>query len=402
MNMKILGVILMVVGTTIGGGVLGLPLATAQCGFVGAIILLISCWAVMTLSALLVLEANLWFPEGSNMLSMTKQTLGKWGESISWFIYLSLFYSLLAAYTSSGSDVLQQLLSSLHINIPHILNSFLFVLIFGSVVYLGIESIDYVNRGLMSVKMGAFVLLIFLIIPHVHYPTLENLDSHYFVSALTIVILSFGFASIIPSLRYYLKSDVQQLRTVIIIGSTIPLIFYILWVAAILGDIPLKGTEGLLNIIHSSTPTTSLVKAIELNVSLGWVSTAAHVFTSVCVATSFLGVSLLLSDFLSDGLKLKKQGIQKIILYTITLIPPFFIAEFYPKAFLVCLSYGGFLCMILLLILPAFIVWRGRYTLNIPQGNSKYQVMGGKITLLMIIIIGFLGLVNECIHLFKF
>lgn len=400
MNMKILGGTLMVVGTTIGGGMLGLPLATAQGGFWGAVLLLIGCWAIMTLAALLILEANLWFPEGSNLISMTRALLGKWGERVSWLVYLLLLYSLLAAYTSSGADVFRELLSPLHLNIPHVFDSLLFILLFGFVIYLGIESIDYVNRGLMTLKMGAFILLIFLIVPHIHYPALNVINNHYLVPALTIVITSYGYAPIIPSLRSYLKGDVTKLRKIIIIGSFIPLVCYILWVAAILGDIPLEGNAGILNIIHSSRPTTNLVKAIELNLSQGWIAIAAHVFTSVCVATSFLGVALSLSDFLADGLKLKKVGLQKISLYFLTLVPPFLVAEYYPRAFLICLSYAGILCMILLLILPSLMVWKGRYYMKLSAENNQYQLFGGRFILSIIMVFGFLVFLNEMLHLF--
>ena len=41
MNSKVLGGILLIVGTSIGGGMLALPLATAEGGFIGALVLLI-------------------------------------------------------------------------------------------------------------------------------------------------------------------------------------------------------------------------------------------------------------------------------------------------------------------------------------------------------------------------
>ena len=62
MNSKMIGSVLLIVGTAIGAGMLALPIATAQLGFAGSIILLFVSWFVMTGGAFLLLEVNLWMP----------------------------------------------------------------------------------------------------------------------------------------------------------------------------------------------------------------------------------------------------------------------------------------------------------------------------------------------------
>src|SRR5258708_2432147 len=94
---KMIGGILLIVGTTIGGGMLALPIVMAQGGFWGAALLLFASWLVMTFSAFLILEVNLWMPMNSNIILMAKRTLGRWAEVIAWICYLLLFYCLLAA-----------------------------------------------------------------------------------------------------------------------------------------------------------------------------------------------------------------------------------------------------------------------------------------------------------------
>lgn len=167
LNSKFIGGILLIVGTSIGGGMLALPLSTAEVGFSNSIFFLVFCWFVMTLGALLILEVNLRLPVGSSMVSMAKFTLGLPGQIIAWIIYLLLFYSLLAAYISGGSDVLNGFLLKLNLDLPSGLSAFLFTLVFGLIVYGGIRSVDYVNRGLMFGKLGVYLLLIVLISPHV-------------------------------------------------------------------------------------------------------------------------------------------------------------------------------------------------------------------------------------------
>src|SRR3990167_6926408 len=156
-DFKLIGCILMVVGTSIGAGMLALPIATAQLGFVGSLILLFSCWFVMTAGAFLILEVNLWLPQNSNLVSMAKATIGPLGQIISWITYLLLLYSLLCAYIAGGSDLFHNLLVIAGINIKTGIAAVVFTCMFGLIVYLGIRVVDYVNRGLMVVKLGAYL-----------------------------------------------------------------------------------------------------------------------------------------------------------------------------------------------------------------------------------------------------
>ena len=50
---KMIGGVLIVAGTSIGGGMLGLPIVTAPGGIVYATILLLLSWALMTFAAFL-------------------------------------------------------------------------------------------------------------------------------------------------------------------------------------------------------------------------------------------------------------------------------------------------------------------------------------------------------------
>ena len=154
MNSRLIGGILLVVGTTIGAGMLALPIATAQLGFASSVALLVGCWAVMTVCAFLFLEVNLWLPANSNLISMAGATLGRWGQLIAWLAYLLLLYSILSAYIAGGGDLFHYLLKTSGITLPLSVASVLFTVLFGMVVYFGIRAVDYVNRGLMFWQDG--------------------------------------------------------------------------------------------------------------------------------------------------------------------------------------------------------------------------------------------------------
>lgn len=378
-NSKMIGGILLIVGTSIGGGMLALPVSTAAAGLSHSIFFLTACWLVMTVGALLVLEVNLRLPSGSNMVSMAKSTLGLPGQIIAWVTYLFLLYTLLAAYISGGTDVFNSLLHAVHIYLPGWMTSLLFTLLFSIVIYGGIRAVDYVNRGLMFGKLGVYLLLVCIISPYIDMQKLNGGSLQAITGSLMILITSFGFASIVPSLREYFEDDIPALRRIIVYGSLIPLACYIVWDILIMGVVQRDGANGLLALMNSEHTTSGLTQAINLAVNNPWITGFFGFFTSICMITAFLGVSLGLFDFLADGLCLKKNGSQGKLTLALTFLPPLAVVLIKPGIYLHALSYAGICCVILLLLLPAIMAWRGRQA-DIKK-NNLILVPGGRVSL---------------------
>jgi tyrosine-specific transport protein len=376
---KFIGAILLIVGTSIGGGMLALPVSTAALGIGNSIFFLVACWLVMTSGALLILEVNLRLPAGSNMISMARSTLGLPGEILTWISYLFLLYTLLAAYISGGSDVFNSILVQMGVSLPNWLTALLFTFLFSLVIYGGIKTVDYINRGLMFGKLGIYCLLILIISPHVDTEIWKGGSLSEISGCLLILITSFGFASIVPSLRTYFHDDVKTLRKVIILGSLIPLICYICWDAVIMGVIHKEGDAGLLHLLHSEHATSELTLALNQKIESKFITGFFAFFTSICMVTAFLGVSLGLFDFIADGLKLNKKGHQGRGILALTFLPPLLVVLLFPGIYLKALSYAGVCCIILLLLLPSLMAWKGR-----KLSTSSYEVIGGNFSILVI------------------
>jgi len=201
LDSKAIGAILLIVGTSIGAGMLALPVANASSGFIYSSLFLVGCWLVMTFGALCILEVNLWLPSGSSMVSMAEATLGLIGKAIAWFTFLFLFYTLLAGYISGGTDILQNFFRLSGYHLPPKMASILVTLILGSIVYKGIRIVDYANRGLMSAKILVYLLLAALIAPHIQLSNLQGGELKKVLGSMMVMITSYGFACIIPSLH---------------------------------------------------------------------------------------------------------------------------------------------------------------------------------------------------------
>lgn len=395
---KIIGGTLLIVGTSIGAGMLALPVATASGGFYHSLLLFFGAWVTTVIGAFFILEVNLWLPENTNLVSMAKKTLGPFGQIITWFSYLLLLYSLLSAYTAGGTDLLHNLFNTFHIYTPNWLDSLLFVLLLGAIVHNGVRVVDMANRGLMFIKMGAFFLLVMLVLNHADFPKLVGGDIKLLSGALMVVITSFGYASIIPSLRYYFNSNVKALRLTIALGSITSLIIYILWDLAVQSTVQTTGPGGLLHMGSSGHAASELTIALSKIAQSSLINDMAHLFTAICITTSFIGVALCLKDFLTDGFGVEKSKSGKWLATATTFIPPLAIILFYPGVFIIGLNYAGIFCVILLMLLPALMAWSGRYIKKV-SADSIYEVWGGRSIVAIEILLSFALVIYACLQL---
>jgi tyrosine-specific transport protein len=388
MNYRFIGGILLIVGTSIGAGMLALPVANVSAGFWPSSLLLLLCWALMTAGAFYILEVSLCMPRGSHMVSMAYHTLGRPGLIIAWLSYLFLLYTLLSAYISGGADVLSALLSYVHIYLQSWQASLIFTLVFGLIVYGGIVYVDYVNRLLMFAKLVVYGLLVLCIAPYIQSTDLLHSNFQALGPALMIVFTSFGFAIIVPNLRDYFQDDVKTLKRVVLIGSLIPLFCYLAWDAVIIGSLPSYGPNSLASLRYDPHTTSRLAVMLSLTVNNRLISSFFHFFTSVCMLTAFLGVSLCLNSFLADGLKMQQSGKEGRSLFALTFFPSLMIVIFYPGAYIYALSYAGLFCVILLLLLPALMSYFGRKKLS-----PAFIVPGGAIAQISLFLISIIILI---------
>jgi tyrosine-specific transport protein len=383
---SIFGGILLVIGNVIGAGILALPIAIAQIGFAYAILVLLCIWLIMMLGAYYFLEANLAMPQGSNFISMSRAALGRLGVVLTWACNLLVMYCLISAFIAGGGDVVAVNFQYLGIKLPAWVSPTIFLVIFGFIVSRGIHITDHANRFLMITKALVFIAVIMGLLFHfnadiIQYTPQQNLSA----GLIVIVITSYGFANLIPSLRVYYQSDVQKLRKIVFWGMFIPFLCYCIWVILVFSTIPYSGKFGLQQMAQSANPVADLQHALNQALHIQWITQAINIFSAITIVTSFLASSIALTDFVADGCNISKNQKHAWIIYLIAYLPALCAVIFYPRAFLAGLSIAGAIGIVQLLIIPIFIVYAFRYSRQ--QRNLSYSVFGGKSLLLIFLVI---------------
>ncbi|MFV7782682.1 amino acid permease [Shewanella marisflavi] len=380
MNLKMLGSIAIVAGTAIGGGMLALPLATASLGTIPALLLLVVIWGVSIYTSLLMLEINLRAGVGLNVHAITGKTLGKIGQLIQGGSFLSLLFALTMVYLMGGSSLLESRFEPLGIKVSHEAAVLLFTLIFGGFIAIGVSWIDKVSRVLFTAMVALFVIVVLFLLPEVS-PTYILRESsaevvskgelgNLWLAAIPVVFTSFGFHVCIATIVRYLDGDAMSLRKVLMIGSSIPLLCYILWLMVTLGTVGGATVHGF----EGSLP--KLVSALQAIAHSDILRQCIDLFANLALITSFLGVTMSLFDYIAELTRARDNLLGRVQTWLVTFVPPLLCALYYPDGFIKVLGFAALPLVVMIIFLPIAMALGQR-----KQNLGGYQVGGGNFAL---------------------
>ncbi|MEH8032438.1 aromatic amino acid transporter [Gallibacterium anatis] len=384
MKNKTLGSALIVAGTTIGAGMLAMPITSAEMGFGYTLLLLFILWALLSYSALLFVEVYQKAErKDAGIATLAEQHFGMVGRVLATLSLVIFMYAILTVYSLGGGDLFAPFLTIFgeHASTAAIIS---FVVILAIAVTIGTNAVDGFTRLLFLIKLVAFALVLFLMLPKVTAENLGVLPLNYFliISASPVFFTSFGFHVVIPSINNYLDGDIRRLRIAIIGGTAIPLVAYIVWQMATHGVFE---QSQFVQIIRDDPTLNGLVNATYKATGSDLISGAVRTFSTLALITSFLGVSLALVDCLDDLLKRVHITANRFTLSLLTFVPTLLFALFY-RDFLAVLTYAGQMFTFYGLVLPVGMVWmlRRKYP------DLPYRVIGGNIGLLVALVLGLL------------
>ncbi|WP_028767729.1 aromatic amino acid transport family protein [Shewanella fidelis] len=389
---KIFGSMLIIAGTTIGAGMLALPLAASGLGFGMASLVMLLIWSLMTYTALLMIEVHQHAPVDATLHTLANKLLGRKGQVVASFSMMFLFYALCSAYIAGGGEQIHSKLTNwFDWQLPIQAGAIIFTLLIGTVVAIGTRSVDMINRSLFTLKLIALVVMLFLLLPHVSVENLVALPVHQglVLASLPVIFTSFGFHGSIPSIVRYLGKDTKALRWIIVVGSSLPLMVYVLWMLASQGVLAQPD-------LMASQSLNGFIGSLSRLLHNPMIASAVSVFADLALATSFLGVSLGLYDFIADLLKRSSSPSHRVQVGLVTFLPPLGFALFYPQGFITALGYAAFALVILAIFLPVAMVYAQR-----KQQIEGYQVKGGILGLAAATLAGVLIISVQLLQMFN-
>ncbi|MGY5538041.1 aromatic amino acid transport family protein [Vibrio brasiliensis] len=377
---KVLGSTLIIAGTTIGAGMLALPLASAGIGFTTSLIIMIALWALMAYTALLMIEVHQHADQDATLHTLANQFLGIKGKWVASFAMMFLFYALCAAYIAGGGAQFAQRIATFSgVEVSPTTSTVLFTLLVAAVVTIGTATVDKVNRVLFSIKIIAMVMVLTFLAPNVTESYLLSMpvEQGLVIAAIPVIFTSFGFHGSIPAIVNYLDGHTPSLRKAILVGSAIPLVIYVFWQVVTLGVVnqsQLLENQGL----------SSLISTLATTVHRSNLAQTIGIFADLALLTSFLGVSLGLFEFLGDKINKSGNGGSRVLVGLVTFLPPMGFALFYPQGFIAALGYAAIALVVLAIFLPILMVKKARQQTS----TQSYQVLGGNVGLIVTSCVG--------------
>ncbi|PMK01364.1 tyrosine transporter [Vibrio cyclitrophicus] len=384
MNIKMIGSSLIIAGTALGAGMLAIPMVLAQFGLLyGTLLMVLICFGT-TYAALLLLEATIKAGGGLGLNSIARKTLGRQGQLLTNGLLYALLICLLMAYILGAGDLLSKLLSNFGIEITATTSQIVFTLIAGAVVASGTGVIDKLNRTLFFVMLASLFATMTFLAPSMTQENLMQVTSHDHVDLIktsAILFTSFGFMVVIPTLvSYNHEATDKQLRNMVIVGSLIPLVCYLCWLFAVVGNLSEEQFRSFKNV-------SDLMAAFEAQSP--WVGNILSTFTGLALLTSFFGVAMALFNQNKDMFNQNTA-----VTYCISFILPLVGSLLAADKFLQVLNYAGIILVFLAVFVPLVMVHKQRF---MKVADDRYRAEGGNVMMLFSLLFGCFLLVSQVI-----
>ncbi|CAK3395496.1 Glutamine transporter 2 [Vibrio crassostreae] len=384
MNIKMMGSSLIIAGTALGAGMLAIPMVLAQFGLLyGTLLMVLICFGT-TYAALLLLEATIKAGGGLGLNSIARKTLGKQGQLLTNGLLYALLICLLMAYILGAGDLLSKLLSNFGVEITATTSQIVFTLLAGAVVASGTGVIDKLNRALFFVMLASLFATMAFLAPSMTQENLMQVTSHNHVDLIktsAILFTSFGFMVVIPTLvSYNHEATDKQLRNMVIVGSLIPLVCYLCWLFAVVGNLSEEQFRSFKNV-------SDLMAAFEAQSP--WVGNVLSTFTGLALLTSFFGVAMALFNQNTDMFNQNTA-----VTYCISFILPLAGSLLAADKFLQVLNYAGIILVFLAVFVPLVMVHKQRF---MKVAEDRYSAEGGKPMMLFSLLFGCFLLISQVI-----
>jgi tyrosine-specific transport protein len=299
MKNKTFQAITALVGTTIGAGIFGLPFVVAKIGFALGVVYLLALGLLTLLLNLCYGEVILRTPGDHQLTGYSKIYLGKWGRAIAFLALLLTVYGALLAYFIKIGEFLSFVFG---FGFP-VYWSFFFLVLAGLALFFGLRTVGPLEGLLVVVLLGLIVFLSFLGFPKLELANFSGLDLNFLFLPYGVMLFALSGSSVVPEMEEILRQEHGNLKKAIILGTTVPLAFYFLFVTLVVGICGRLTSDDAVLGLAFFLPT--------------WIVDLGAVLGTLTMGTSFLTLGYVLRE-----VYFRDFGIPKILSWVLVCLGP--------------------------------------------------------------------------------
>ncbi len=239
-----------IIGTVIGAGILGLPFAFAQSGFLTGLLVLVLIGACILMLSIFFGEITLRTKTNHQLTGYTELYLGKSAKHIEALLLLFGMFSALLAYMIGLGQILSTLLGG-----SATLWSILSYAVLTVFVTWGLGIIKRIEFVISFIFLGLLFILAAIATPHIDSSAWQGFDWHNFFIPYGAILFACTGMVAIPEAKMVLHAQKAErfLLSTILIGNIFPVLLYACFTAIVLAVTGAHTTEiatiGLSNIV---------------------------------------------------------------------------------------------------------------------------------------------------------
>ena len=343
-TLNVLQGIALIFGTNIGAGILSLPYAARNGGFLALAIALAIAGLLTTFSMMYIAEVSQRTKEPLQLSGLAEKYLGQAGR---WIIFAAIMVNsigALIAYAAGSGSLLSNLTG-----LPPLAGSLLFFLAGSFIMYKGLHATGLVE-GLITTGMAAIILALSLwtiLGPGITFENLLVLHPFFIIPIMNLAVFTFMAQYVVPELVRGLGDTNPRAIPTALVGGMAATGFTLALVPFV--------ALGLLGENVSEVVTLSWGEA------LGPVAYyLANIFALLAMFTSFVAIGYTAMRNILDIGHWHEKGRQRLIAVLLTVVPPLAISLAGLGGFVSALSYAGGFAGAAMSILPVLMLHAAR------------------------------------------
>ncbi|MBU0596539.1 GerAB/ArcD/ProY family transporter [Patescibacteria group bacterium] len=364
----------LILGGTVGAGVLGIPFAVAKVGIGYGLIYILSIGLLMMGLNLLVGEVAIRTGQNLQIVGFAYKYLGKFGGRIMSCLVYVVGLAILVIYIIGEGETLSVLFGGSAFKW-----SLIFWLLGSFLILVGMRTVKKVELFLTLGILTVVLFIVLISVPHLEYDHLKYSSLASLLLPYGVILFAFSGMSAIPEAYSILSNQKINFKKAIIIAGVLSIIIYSLFTFIVVG---VTGAG------------TSEIATIGLGEKVGGIIFyLGNIFAILAMGTSFLLGGLALRDSLRWDLKMNYS-----LSTSITCIVPLILFLLGVRNFIATIDIAGGVFMSLQMILLLLIYWKAKQKGELQLG--KYRLHHTVLLIALLFLALSIGAVYSVVKIF--